>query len=158
MLLVCSHSYGIPSIWKSREIVVDPIYNIFIIPMIHVEHQASVGNFCKHYNRVPFMKPMFGWKKWLSLINVHFVQVAAVNLRKLFRFPWNRPKSVMHVRSILWFGRLITSIPYVFPSTPSHWLICSRRRSFFIRANHDLCKDFDILDDGSPSGLSSVLL
>ena len=41
-----------------------------------------------------------------------------------------------YVRSILWFGRLITSTPYVFPSTPSHWLICSRRRSSFIRANH----------------------
>ena len=53
-----------------------------------------------------------------------------------FCFLWNHPKSVMHVRSILWFGRLITSIPYVFPSTPSHWLICSGRRSFFIRANH----------------------
>ena len=32
----------------------------------------------------------------------------------LFCFLWNRPKSVMHVQSILWFGRLITSTPYVF--------------------------------------------
>ena len=38
----------------------------------------------------------------------------------LFCFLWNRPKSVMHVQSILWFGRLITSTPYVFRSTPSH--------------------------------------
>ena len=53
-----------------------------------------------------------------------------------FCFLWNHPKSVMHVQSILWFGRLITSTPYVFHSTPSHWLICSRRRSSFIRANH----------------------
>ena len=50
-----------------------------------------------------------------------------------FCFLQNHPKSVMHVRSILWFDRLIISIPYVFPSTPSHWLICSRRRSFFFR-------------------------
>ena len=35
----------------------------------------------------------------------------------------------MHVRSILWFGWLITSTPCVIPSTPSHWLICSRKRS-----------------------------
>ena len=54
----------------------------------------------------------------------------------LFCFLWNRPKSVMHVQSILWFDRLATSTPCVIPSTPSHWLICSRRRSFFIRANH----------------------
>ena len=51
-------------------------------------------------------------------------------------FLWNHPKLVTHVQSILWFGRLITSTPYVFHSTPSHWLICSRRRSSFIRANH----------------------
>ena len=36
--------------------------------------------------------------------------------------------------SVVW--RLATSIPYVYPSTPSHWLTCSRRRSSFIRANH----------------------
>ena len=54
----------------------------------------------------------------------------------LFLLLWNHPKSVMHVRSILWVDRLIIFIPYVSPSTPSHWLICSRRRSFFIRANH----------------------
>ena len=42
----------------------------------------------------------------------------------------------MQVRSILWFDRLIIFIPYVYPSTPSHWLIRSRRRSIFIRANH----------------------
>ena len=42
----------------------------------------------------------------------------------------------MHVRSMLWFDMLATSIPFVFPITPSHWLICSGKRSFFIRANH----------------------
>ena len=53
-----------------------------------------------------------------------------------FCFLWNHPKSVMHVQSILWFGRLITSTPYVFPRTPSHWLIFLGRRSVLIRANH----------------------
>ena len=31
-----------------------------------------------------------------------------------------------HVRSILWSVRLIIFIPYVYPSTPSHWLSCSK--------------------------------
>ena len=31
----------------------------------------------------------------------------------LFCFLWNRPKSVMHVRSILWCDRLIIHILYV---------------------------------------------
>ena len=52
---------------------------------------------------------------------------------------WNRPKSVTHVRSILWFDRLIISIPYVFPSTPSHWLICSRKRSICLGSNPWTC-------------------
>ena len=58
--------------------------------------------------------------------------------------------------SVVW--RLATFIPYVYPSTPSHWLICSRRRSIFIRANPDLWKNFDILADGSQPELDSVLL
>ena len=53
-----------------------------------------------------------------------------------FCFLWNHPKSAMHVRSIPWSVRLIIFVPYEFHSTPSHWLICSRRRSSFIRANH----------------------
>ena len=53
-----------------------------------------------------------------------------------FCFLWYHPKSVIHVRSVLWFDRLATSIPFVFSITPSHWLICSGKRSFFIRANH----------------------
>ena len=83
--------------------------------------------------------------------------------------PWNWERFVFcplessqmshaFVRSILWFGRLITSTPYVFPSTPSHWLNCSRRRSSFLRANPGLIKDFVIRNDGSPPELGSVLL
>ena len=52
----------------------------------------------------------------------------------LFLLLWNHPKSVMHVRSILWSDRLIIFIPCVPPSTPSHWLIGSRKGSSFLRA------------------------
>ena len=38
-----------------------------------VEHPASVGNLCKHFLHAPFMKYMFGWKKWLPLIHVHLM-------------------------------------------------------------------------------------
>lgn len=41
-----------------------------------------------------------------------------------FYLLWNHPKSIMHVRSILWSIRLIIFIPYEFRSTLSHWLIC----------------------------------
>ena len=43
-----------------------------------------------------------------------------------FCFLWNHPKSVMHVQRILWSVRLIIFIPYVYPSTPSHWLSSSQ--------------------------------
>ena len=45
----------------------------------------------------------------------------------------------MHVRSALWFDRLAASNPYVFPSTPSHWLTCSRKRSLCLGSNPWTC-------------------
>ena len=57
----------------------------------------------------------------------------------MFYLLWNRPKSVMHVRRILWSVRLIIFIPYVFPSTPSHWLTCSRKRSLCLGSNPWTC-------------------
>ena len=59
-----------------------------------------------------------------------------MNSRKFVLFLWNHPKSVMHMQSILWSVRLIIFVPYEFCSTPSHWLIFSRRRSSLVRANH----------------------
>ena len=76
------------------------------------------------------MKLMLGWKKWLPRIHVHLVQVAAVSSRKIvFVSSGTIPSQLCMCECILWFGRLITSTPYVFPSTPSHWLTCSRKRS-----------------------------
>ena len=37
--------------------------------------------------RVPFMKLMLGWKKWLPQIHVHLEQVAAISSRKLVSAP-----------------------------------------------------------------------
>ena len=59
---------------------------------------VSVGNFYKHYLHVPFMKHMFGWKKWLPLVHVHLKKVAAVNSRKLVLPP---VLFTLHIR-ILW--------------------------------------------------------
>ena len=56
-----------------------------------------------------------------------------------FCFLRNHPKSVMHVQSIPWFGRLITSTPYAFRSTPSPWLTCSRKRSLCLGSNPWTC-------------------
>ena len=130
ILSPCSHSCGIPSSWKPGWIVVEPISNTATFSMICVEHPASIGNFYKHYLRAPFMKHMLGWKKWLSLILVQLMQVAAMNLRRLVYLLWNHSESAMHVQSIPWSVRLIIFIPYEFRSTLSHWLICSRIISF----------------------------
>ena len=59
--------------------------------------------------------------------------------KSCFYFLWNHPKSVMHVRRILWSVRLIIFIPYVYPSTPSHWLTCSRKRSLCLGSNPWTC-------------------
>ena len=57
----------------------------------------------------------------------------------LFLLFWNHPKSVMHVQRILWSVRLIIFIPYVYPSTPNHWLTCSRKRSLCSGSNPWTC-------------------
>ena len=49
------------------------------------------------------------------------------------------PSQLCMCKCILWFGRLITSTPYVFPSTPSHWLNCSRQRSLRLGSNPWTC-------------------
>ena len=86
------------------------------------------------------MKLMLGWKKWLPRIHVHLVQVAAVSSRKIvFVSPGTIPSQLCMCECILWFGRLITSTPYVFPSTPSHWLTFSRQRSLCLGSNPWTC-------------------
>ena len=73
-----------------------------------------------------------------------------------FYFLWNHPKLVMHVRSILWFDRLIIFIPYVYPSTPSHWLTCSRKRSLFLGSNPWTCVKTSISSMMAPNQNSVV--
>jgi hypothetical protein len=158
MLSFCSHHYGNPSVWKSQWPIVEPISSILSSPRFTLNIKASVGNFCKHCLRVSFKKHMFGWKKWLPLSSCAFYASCRREFEKVVLLHWNHPKSIMHVQSILWFGRLITSIPYVSPSTPSHLLNWSRKRSSFLRAKPDLRKDFAILNDGSQLELGSTLL
>ena len=91
---------------------------------------------CKHFLHAPFMKYMLDERSDFLWFTCIWCKLPPWIRESLFCFLWNHPKSVMHVQSILWSDRLIIFIPYVSPSTPSHWLICSRRRSSFIRANH----------------------
>ena len=51
--------------------------------MIRAEHAVSIGNFYKHYLHDPLMKSMFECKKLLSPVHALWMQVAAVNLRKV---------------------------------------------------------------------------
>ena len=74
----------------------------------------------------------------------------------LFLLLWNHPKSVMHVRRILWSVRLIIFIPYVYPSTPSHWLTCSRKRSLCLGSNPWTCVKTSISSMMAPNQNSVV--
>ena len=58
----------------------------------------------------------YAWMEEVTSSNsCALVQVAAVSLRKIVLFPLESSQiSHAYVRSILWFGRLITSTPYVF--------------------------------------------
>ena len=158
ILSPCSHDGGSSVIWKFRWVVVEPIDNILISSMILLNIKLVLETFESIF--FVLVHEAYVWMKGVtSLIHVHFDVSCRRELEKVcFCLLWNHPKSVMHVRSIPWSVRLIIFIPYVYPSTSSHRLICSRRRSIFIRANPDLWKNFDILVDGSPPELGSVLL
>ena len=88
----------------------------FVSSMICVEHPASVGNLCKHYLHHSFVKHMFGQKKWVPLIHVHLMQVAAINLRMLVLLLLESSQ-VGHARAkyaMVWQARYLHSIciPY----------------------------------------------
>ena len=52
---------------------------------------------------VPFMRYMFGWKKWLPRIHVHLVQVVAVSSRKIgFVSSGTIPSQLCMCECILW--------------------------------------------------------
>ena len=61
------------------------------------------------------------------------MQVAAVDSRKSMLFSWNHSKSVMHVCEEFCGLKTCNLQSICTPSTPSHWLNCSRRRSSFLR-------------------------
>ena len=123
----CSLNYGIPFKRKPRWIVVEPIDNILISSMILLDIKLVLETFESIFFMLAHGVCVW-WKEWLPLIHVHLVKVAAVNLRKIVLFPLESSQiSHAHVRKYSVVRRLATSILYVFRSTPSHWLICSRK-------------------------------
>ena len=113
MLSPCSHDGGSPVIWKFWWVVVEPISSILSPPWfmlnINLVLETFIGNF--------FM-PRSWSICWMREVTFFDSRAFDVSCRREFEkaclyLLWNHPKSVMHVRSILWFGRLITSILYV---------------------------------------------
>ena len=98
----------------------------FVSAMIHVEHPAGVGNLCKHFLHAPFIKYMLDERSDFLWFTCIWCKLPSWIWEGLFYLLWSHPKSVMLVRRILWSVRLIIFIPYVYPSTPSHWLSCSK--------------------------------
>ena len=150
MLSPCSHDGGSPVIWKFRWVAVEPISSILSPPWIMLNINLVLET-CVSISSC-FVHEAYVWMKVvISLIHVHMMQVAAMNLRKIVLFSWNHSKLVMHTCEVFCGLETCNLHSICVPSTPSHWLICSRRRSSFIRASPELCKDFDTLADGSPS-------
>ena len=80
------------------KLLLSPSTTFFSFPMILVKHPASIGNFYNHYLHDSFVKHMFGRKKWVPLIHVHLMQVAAMNLRRLV-LPPLESSQVSHARA-----------------------------------------------------------
>ena len=101
----------------------------FVSSLIHVEHPASVGNFWKHFLRAS------SWSI-CSDVRSDFLQFMCIwcKLPPWIResqccFFWNNPKSVMHTCEVFCGSETCNLHSIWIPSTPSHWLICSRKRS-----------------------------
>ena len=93
------------------------------------------------------MKNMLDRRSVFPKVHVHSFRREYVKV--LFHFLSGNTKSFTHVRSVICFEDLLSSAHITSLSTPCHWLIWSRKRSSFIRANRGLRKGLDILDDGS---------
>ena len=127
MLSPCSHDGGSPVIWKFRWVVVKPIDNILISSMMLLNIKLVLETF----ESIFFMlaHEAYVWMKVVTSFNScasdascrrGFEKVNVVSFGIIPNQSCIRAKySVVR--------RLATSIPYVFRSTPSHWLICSRK-------------------------------
>ena len=121
----CSHDGGSPVIWKFRWVAVEPISDILSPPWLVLNIQLVLET-CISIILMSRSWSICWMEEVTSSNSCAFGASCCREFKKgLFCFPWNHPKLVTHVQSILWFDRLITSTPYVFRSIPSHWLICS---------------------------------
>jgi len=98
----------------------------FVSSMIHVEHWASVGNFIS----IIFMSRAWSICSdersdylWFTCI---WWKLPPWIRESLFCFLWNHPKSVMHTCEVLCGLETWNLHSICVPSTPSHWLFCSR--------------------------------
>ena len=118
---------------NSDELLLSPS-TAFCLPMIHVEHQPSVGN---------FVSIAFVFRSWSLCLDGRsdFLEFMCIWCKlppwvreRLFLFPLV-PSQVSHAcakYSVVWQISYHHSI--CIPSTPSHWSICLRKRSSFLRA------------------------
>ena len=128
MLSPCSLNYGIPFKRKPRWIVVEPIDNILISSMILLNIKLVLETFESIFfmlahevfvdERSDFLLYTCIWWKMPPWI-----------WERLFCFLWNHPKSVMHTCEVFCSLEACNLHSICVPSTPSHWLICSRKRS-----------------------------
>ena len=156
MLSPCSHDGGSPVIWKFRWVVVEPIDNILISSMMLLNIKLVLETFESIFfmprswsicldERSDFLWFTCIWCKLPSWIR-----------ESLFLLLWNHPKSVMHVRSILWSDRLIIFIPYVsLAHQATDWFVQGKGVAVQILVH---AQDSYILNDGSLPELGSVLL
>ena len=134
MLSLCSHDGGSPVIWKFRWVAVEPISSILSPPWFMLNIKIVLETFVG----IIFMTRAWSICSdersdllWFTCIWCKFPPWV---WERLFCFPWNHPKSVMHTCEVFYGLKTCNLQPICIPSTRSHWLICSRKRSSFLRA------------------------
>ena len=121
----CSHNGGSPVIWKFRWVVVEPISSILSPPwfMLNIELVLEL------LQSLPSCSAheVYVWVK-----EVTFSKSTCIRCKlppwiweRIVLFPLESSQiSHAYVRSIIWFGRLITSTPYVFLAhQATDWLV-----------------------------------
>ena len=139
MLSPCSHNCGIPLIWKPGWIVVEPIDNILISSMILLniklvlETCVSIFFMPRSWSICLDERSDFLWFTCIWCKLPPWIR------ESLFLLLWNHPKSVMHMCEVFYGLETCNLHSICVPSTLSHWLTCSRKRSLCLGSNPWTC-------------------
>ena len=126
MLSPCSHDGGSPVIWKFRWVAVEPISSFLSSPWIMLNINLVLET-CVSISSC-FVHEAYVWMKVVTSFNSCASDASCrrgfekVNVVSFGIIP--NQSCIRAKYSVVW--RFATSMLYVYPSTPSHWLSCSK--------------------------------